>query len=147
VQWGERIAGTRANIQSVSLTEGGDLLLSGLFSEEINMGPLKLSNFDGFQNYITCLETNTVTSISDFKGSDKLRIYPNPAGDLITFLDIPDSFDFYYQVYHLNGSFAAAGIVKNDGSVHIGNLPAGNYVLLLKGRDNGSLYQGKFIKL
>jgi hypothetical protein len=108
---------------------------------------LKLSNFDGFQNYITCLETNTVTFINDYTGTENFRIYPNPAGDFITFQNIPGSFDFNYQVFHLNGSLVAAGIIRNGGNIQTGNLPAGQYVVQFKGRDNGSLYKGIFIKL
>jgi len=48
VVWGQQISGTRASVQSLAFNLEDELLLSGLFTEEVTLGHLKLSNFDGF---------------------------------------------------------------------------------------------------
>ncbi len=78
VLWGDQITGTRANIQSVAMNGQDELLLSGLFTEEVNMGPLKLSNFEGFQNYVTCLRTEVFTSVNRDLKMINLKDFPEP---------------------------------------------------------------------
>jgi hypothetical protein len=136
VLWGEQITGTRANIQSMAMSMQGELHLSGLFSEDVILGPLKLSNWDGFQNYVTCLQTGAVTSVSQVPGIPGSRVFPNPAKEKIRILTPLKDAQYEYQVYNINGSMVSSGRINSDPYIDISFLPSGLYILRLNSIEN-----------
>jgi hypothetical protein len=146
VLWGEQVTGTRANIQAISMSGQGELLLSGLFSEDITMGPLKLTNYDGFRNYITCLDTETVTFIENEIPGGELTLFPNPAKDYLRITGNPEGSPTGYIIYSIYGSLASSGNLSHGNSVYTGALCPGRYILQLTGPGTGSGFSGQFVK-
>jgi hypothetical protein len=146
VEWGEQISGTRANIQSLALTSQDKLLFSGLFSEEITMGPLKLTNFDGFRNYITCLDTETVTYIPHQNPIGNFRIYPNPVNDYLRFSTDVEGIAMRFMICNSGGSVVSRGIVIPGNTISTITLSPGRYILQLTELETGKKLSGQFVK-
>jgi hypothetical protein len=144
--WGEQISGTRANVQSLEMNLQGELLLSGLFTEEVNLGHLKLSNFDGFQNYVTCLQTEIYTSISQSVNNSAVRIFPNPAKERIHLMNFGIVNQYNYLIYNLNGKTVGSGNITDGSFIEVGFLPAGQYLLKLIAPEANTSSSYLFIK-
>lgn len=138
VLWGDQITGTRANIQSVAMNGQDELLLSGLFTEEVIMGPLMLSHFEGFQNYVTCLRTEVFTSVNRDLNMKALKVFPNPASEKIQIMSGFNKGPFDYNIYSVNGFLIASGKVNINDTIDVGFLPSGTYYLRLNRPDEGS---------
>ena len=146
VQWGEQITGTRANVQALSISSQGELLLSGLFSEEIIMGHLSLSNFDTFRNYLTSLDTETLTFIGDPITNTGLTIFPNPAHDQLRFTGDFNGKVKEYRIYNVGGTMVSSGKTGEENSVVTNTLPGGAYILQVHDPLTGTMHYGKFVK-
>ena len=85
------------------------------------------------------------TVIQDFKSVDDIRIYPNPASNLIN-IDYPQTFlGATYEILDLNGRKVAEGVLENNTiSLNSNNMPAGEYILRI--RKDGALKTLSFIK-
>ena len=132
VIWGQQISGARASIQAMAMDSQDKLLLSGLFSEDVTFGALKLSNFDGFHNYISRLETGVFAKIGQRLNVQNPLVYPNPAKDVIHITNPVKKRSFTYAIYSATGSKMNSGILYDDKEINISFLPAGQYVLQLE---------------
>jgi hypothetical protein len=128
--WGDTISGARANLQSIELTSQEELLLSGLFSEEVRMGSLSLSYYNGFKNYITSLQTNIYTSVRPYEQRDiTALIYPNPVSDILH-LRFSGEAAGEYSISSASGQLVMKGVLLPEG-IDISKLPAGQYIINL----------------
>lgn len=146
VKWGEQISGTRANIQTLSMSSQGELLFSGLFSEEIVMGPLKLTNFDGFRNYITCLDIETVTFINQDNSRGDFIIYPNPVKDYLRFSSAAAAGEVGFMICNSGGSVVSSGIITPGNIINTITLSPGRYIMQLTDPETGKRLSGQFVK-
>lgn len=81
------------------------------------------------------IEGVVVTDLNEELRSDRLRVYPNPAKDLL-FVAMPSGAsdgDFETQLYHLNGMVSSPPL--QNGAIHVADLEPGIYLLKLKYRD------------
>lgn len=146
VQWGEQITGTRANVRAVSVNPGGEMILSGMFTEELNFGPLTLSNFEHYRNYIACLNTGLVAGVTDVHSRCHLIIYPNPSNSRL-FIGFGDAISWlHYFIYAMNGSLTLEGIAISPATIDISSIPEGQYLIRLTGKNNQPAESQKFIK-
>lgn len=146
VLWGQQISGTRASIQSLALNSGGELLLSGLFTEEVILGPLKLSNFDGFRNYVACMQTEVYTGTGPMVNIKDLRVFPNPGRDIIRINDPGQFNQVNYLIFNGNGSLVLSGVANSGESIDISPLPAGRYLMRLADPGEYAARSCSFIK-
>lgn len=138
VSWGERITGTRANVQSLEMNLQGELLISGLFSEDVTLGKLTLSHFDGFQNYVTCLNTGTYTYIGHTFSIPGLKVFPNPASDHVQVLIPGQNISLSYSIYNAGGHLVTNGAVSTGDYIDLSMFPAGHYLLRFSGNEEWS---------
>lgn len=136
VLWGRQISGTRANIKALEMAPQGKLLLSGLFTEEMTLGPFSLSHYEGFRDYFTTLETGLYTSIYQPNVPVSCSIYPNPLHDRLTVAweGAHDRAD--YLICSLDGRLLAKGSVSKGGVIDVGDVPAGAFVFSLSENAN-----------
>jgi WD40 repeat protein len=146
VQWGDSISGTRANVQSIAMSDQGELLLSGLFTEEVRMDPLKLSSFNGFQNYVTCLHTGILAKVDQIDAIRRIKVFPNPATDQIRIIDQFKSSVLYYKIFTGSGSQVISGTIGADENIDVGFLSAGQYLLQLFDPEEDTFHTCLFIK-
>lgn len=129
VLWGQQISGARASIQSTALNSENKLLLSGLFTEEVTFGALKLTNFDGFHNYISSLQTEIFASVAQDLKVPELKVYPNPAKDKVQIVNTGQNSSMNYVIYSATGRPALTGVMVDGENINIGFLPPGQYLL------------------
>lgn len=146
VSWGTQISGTRANVKSMELNHDGDLLLSGLFTEEVHFGALTLSHFDGFLNYVSCLKTSLLTQADQPKKASGLKIFPNPAQNRIRLIFPAPIKTFEYRIYSMDGRIADSGKLGQDQSLDLSGLQAARYLLVIPGLNGEAGYSCSFIK-
>jgi len=146
VLWGQQVSGTRASIQSLALNSQGKLLLSGLFTEEVILGQLKLSNFNGFQNYVACMQTEIYTYTGKTLIIPDLKVFPNPGRDKIQIMNSEQSNYINFMIFSRNGSLVHSGMAGKGESIDIGFLPAGQYLLRLVDPGGNSAQSCSFIK-
>jgi hypothetical protein len=146
VLWSEQISGTRAKVQSIDLNQQDELLISGLFTEEMTLGQLSLSNYDGFRNYVTALHTQLYTSVKLPDGKTSMKVFPNPASDKLHILpDLPGNI-YDYIITDYSGKAVGYGSLNPGGNVDISYLSAGTYILQLKLPGNNRSYHSVFLK-
>lgn len=105
---------------------------------------------DKFYGFIIMLDSETGDVISNVNTHsivpERLKVYPNPVMDHLH-IDLPasDWIDYEnYSIMNLEGVVLRQESLT-DTSIAVGNLPGGQYVLLLHGR--GKVAVGKFVKL
>lgn len=80
VVWGQQVSGARANIQAMSVSDNGRLFMSGLYTEDLFLGPYTLSYFEGFRNYYTAIYTDIYARMEEpLPAQPDLYVFPNPA--------------------------------------------------------------------
>ena len=98
-----------------------------------------------------CLATSNVItapflSNSSFERNNTIKLFPNPANDMIT-ISFEGEFEEYYSIINTLGQVVAIGKeIKNEKQIRISvsNLTTGNYILQMK--INGILEKIKFVK-
>jgi hypothetical protein len=128
------------------MNDQGELLLSGLFSEEIVMGHLSLSNFESFRNYITNLDTETVTFINNNVSEPAFSVYPNPVADHIKVNGDFCNASVEFSIFSFNGSLIENGMISSGDQVFTGKLSPGKYILQIIDPATGSRQSCLFIK-
>ena len=148
VQWVNRVTGVRASVQSVAMDDAGALILSGMFIEDLIFGPITLSNFTDYRNYITRLETDMYTNMPDqsHRGDD-LQIYPNPVIGNINIGGLPSADPILLRIYNLNGNLIHSFIYTPSSPVSVEDLKPGIYFVLAEDVKRSSIFSGKFVKL
>jgi hypothetical protein len=131
VLWGQQVSGARASVQSLALNSQDRLLLSGLFTEDLVFGALTLSNYDGFHNYISSLETDVFASVTKFPGDRDLIVYPNPATHTLQLKDPGNKDKYFYGIYTVAGGLVISGKLNANGNIDISSLTTGQYLLQL----------------
>lgn len=75
------------------------------------------------------------------KADVSLILYPNPSSDIITIrADVKEGSDFYVAIYNMNGNVVKSWTEKSTSSVYLKSipiidLPSGNYILKIDGKD------------
>jgi hypothetical protein len=146
VAWGQQISGTRASLMSVALTGDDELLLSGLFSEELTIGDFQFSIYGGFLNYLTCLKTEIVSSSGNYHKIPQTRIYPNPVTSTFQIFAGNGQKRLNVRITGMNGAFIAEYDVQPGGLVDARNLPEGPYLIRVTDENAASIYSGIIIK-
>lgn len=146
VLWGQQISGARASVQSLALNTQDELLLSGLFTEEVILGNLKLSNFEGYHNYVSDLQTEVFVTVGKDLKVPELKIYPNPAGEKIHIFYPGQNGSVHYVIYSAIGSQVISGTLGINEDIDINMLPAGQYLLRLSAPEENVLRSSLFIK-
>lgn len=146
VIWGEQISGTRANIQAVSDNGSGDLVFSGVFSEIIQMGHLQMTCDEGFKNYLTLLDTETVTFTGEAVEAGHALIFPNPTKDNIKVLNFQSGQATEYKLLNMSGSLLRQGVLGPDNSIPLHDIAKGFYFLQLFDNQSGLLSTETIIK-
>jgi hypothetical protein len=129
VNWGEQITGTRSNVHALAMSGDDEVILSGQFTEEVAFGPLQLSYFEGFKNYITCLQTGVFTRVNDMQAEKSILIYPNPAREKISLVFPGDEDQAEYQILTAGGKQVASGITQSHVAISIDKLSPGLYFI------------------
>ena len=135
--WGKQVSGTRANVKSLEMAPQGKLLLSGLFTEEMTLGPFSLSHYDGFRNYFTTLETGVYTSIADSPGIETIEIFPNPVEHMINISREGAPGKLSYMVIGMDGRLLFQGNARTGGTLDLSSVPSGLFILRLTDLTSG----------
>jgi hypothetical protein len=146
VLWGQQISGARASVQSMALNSQDELLLSGLFTEDVILGNLTLSNFDGFHNYVSSLQTGVFASVGQDLKVPELKVFPNPARDKIQILNPAQNGTVNYEIYSVTGSQVLPGTVHSNEYIDVRILPKGDYLLQLYDPQGSAVRSCLFIK-
>ena len=144
--WGQQISGARASVQSMALNSQDELLLSGLFTEDVILGNITLSNFDGFHNYVSNLLTGVFASVGQDLKVPELKVFPNPARDNIYIINPGQKGSVNYVIYSATGSQVIYGKLVEGENIDVSFLPAGQYLLWLIGTDGNFARSCLFIK-
>jgi hypothetical protein len=139
VLWGQQISGARASVQSMTLNSQDELLLSGLFTEDVILGNLTLSNFDGYHNYIANLQTDVFTTAGKDLKVPELKVFPNPARDMICIVNPGLDNLVNYVIFSATGRHVISGTMNAGNNIDISHLPAGQYLLRLTDSDENSI--------
>jgi hypothetical protein len=90
------------------------------------------------------INSNNITSITNYHQNSTLKIYPNPATDYLRIESLEPLF-LCYKIIDLTGKILLEGTVSENSSyILIGGLQKGFYLLQLKSAD--LTYSFKFIK-
>lgn len=108
------------------------MIIGGIFTGEVNMGPILLESPDYYTNYITKLEWEGTTGNSSTKFDElQVNIFPNPVSDqLHVFCNCNDSFQ--YELINTIGNIVIKGNAQQGSeklSIDISKLPKGLYYL------------------
>lgn len=126
VQWGAAGQGRESVAVAAGLWTAGDFLQVP--------GPYAY-NGDGTQNGIGFWQ---VLSVSDFALSN-LKIYPNPASDVLN-LVYDGTIDIsQYKIYSVDGKVVKFGTIHSNNSIIVSNLRTGFYFLKLTDTSNNSV--------
>jgi hypothetical protein len=82
--------------------------------------------------------------ISDYSVAENVKVYPNPASDIITF-DLPTNDNYQYQITDITGKIVHTGQLINQNTINISNLTHGFYLIYLQHEDR--ILTGKVMKL
>jgi hypothetical protein len=86
--------------------------------------------------------TSSIGSIRNMEGW--LRVYPNPAYDLLT-IDLPGyNGTFNVSVYDLTGKLWQSGRISSGETIDVSRIPEGTYILSIRD-DANNLYRQKLI--
>lgn len=121
-------------------TEAGTKQITPSISSE-NYSDINFLNYNS-ELYLPCYNGNsgvelnklTFDSLSAFSTEKShLKIYPNPATDLVWIQNEGLQKDWNYQLLDLSGKvFQEGKLTSNKSSISIGNYPSGIYILLLQ---------------
>ena len=146
VLWGKQITGPRAGVQSMTVSDDGKLLLSGMFSDTLAFDAIDLSSFSGYRTFITSLAAEIYTGISPvYLVHKNLTIYPNPATSFIKVNGLPNADRVSLFIYNLSGQVLLDGYYNSSDLIFIDGLTPGIYIAKVKDTD-GRIISGTFIK-
>lgn len=110
----------------------GNLIIGGIFSGEVIIGPLLLDSPEYYTNYITKLEwEGTTGKYEPTLDTKNLIIYPNPASDQITVYVNSNVFSSYEILDH-QGRMIRKGSVtagQENITINLSDLSPGIYLL------------------
>ena len=145
ILWGEQITGPYSSVHSIAMNDYGNMVLSGWFTGDVLFGPLSLSNFSGYHNYITGLQTEMFTAIRTPQLSQSLLVFPNPALDKLT-ISYTGNYPLHFNLYDISGRIVMMQEVASGENIDINALPAGYYLYRAARQDNGVIFTGKIIR-
>jgi hypothetical protein len=88
-----------------------------------------------FQSYVNSLDPKTGMKEVSTK---EFTVYPNPVRENLFFQNLPIKEGITYEIHGLNGELLLKGTTDATASVNISDLRPGTYVLMLKGRFEGT---------
>jgi hypothetical protein len=130
--WGKQISGARANTQSISMSEGNEIYVSGFFRDTVNFDDMQLSSTETYKNFMTSVESDIYVGIPRDKEPEKLYVYPNPAGEWLILKDFPSGGN--YRLTSSDGRFIREAAIISD-RISLSGLARGSYVLEVFGSD------------
>ena len=146
VLWGRQISGARGSVQSMSMNDDGELLLSGMFVDTLSFGDLSLVSLTDYRNYISGMITEMYTGIPFFiKPSVKINLFPNPASDRIFISSVEWTGRFHAMIYSSNGEPVLSGYFESGQMIDVSSLKPGMYIVVTV-RDGGIRASSKFLK-
>ncbi len=94
---------------------------------------------------VTEFDVGGTMFLTDNDHREKVRIYPNPANEIITLYYRPISSASVYKLYNTLGNTVAKGEISNDETIlYLDSLPKGLYILIVE--DTGRIHHQKLIK-
>jgi len=144
----------KSQVEAIATHNGLDYYITNEHFETTVMGihfnlPAKLQRVD-LRNYLFPYlsqfgVSDHQTDLQDFKPLHEIRIYPNPASNVI-YIDCPKKLSgMQYEIFNLNGQKVAEGALRERFiSLDDRSMPAGEYVLVI--RKNKIIKTFPFIK-
>lgn len=134
--WGEQVSGPRTTHQAMTVTSEEKVLLSGIFTEDVIFGSDTLSYFDGYRNFVTGLTGDVFTFIPAGQKDPGLKIYPNPARDLVR-VSAQQGSVVRLELFTVQGSLVRELRGENLAEFTVSGLDRGCYILRIT-TDTGS---------
>lgn len=140
--WGEQVSGARTALHDMILNTDGQVMLSGQFTEEVFLGPITLTYFEGFLNYIACLTGDMYTSVNPPEIRKNFGLYPNPVTETVH-LNVEGKIR-KTEVLNLAGELVLISEMKDHRALDVSFLAPGTYFLRVYD-ENGGIMVKKFI--
>ncbi|GLR19514.1 T9SS type A sorting domain-containing protein [Portibacter lacus] len=135
-------------LKNLNLEPGGQITIDTLYKAYRKYNELCLYAIavDGevdadFSNNSTC---KLVLSADASSFAQKVKIYPNPTADVLTFDGIPETSKV--RVLNISGKVISTEMQRYGSKMDVSSLPAGIYILEIVDQDK-KLYIDKFVKL
>jgi len=125
--WGDQVSGARASLHSMTMNSSNQLMMSGLFTEEVILGPWTLSYFEGFRNWVACLSGDIFTGIATGPSRMDMKVFPNPVRETV-FFNSPEKIT-RLEVYDAIGSVRFTREGKDITGIDVSGLAPGTYFL------------------
>jgi hypothetical protein len=147
VLWGEQVSGARALLHSMDVDDQGEVILSGWFTEDLFFGPLLLSNFTGYRNFLSGLQSELFTrTYPDPATHNDALLYPNPVHDRLS-VQIPDTAGAdRFKISDHTGRTVLMGKYTHGRPIEVDRLPGGIYFLQVFNGQGQSITSGSFIR-
>ncbi len=147
VLWGEQVSGARALLHSMDVDGQGEVILSGWFTEDLFFGPLLLSNFTGYRNFLSGLQSELFTrTYPDPANRYDALLYPNPARDRLFVRVIETAQPDRFHITDHSGRTVLTGSLHGSSSIDVGGLTAGIYFLRAYDGKGTIVASGTFIR-
>jgi len=127
--WGDQISGERALTESMIKNNADELFVSGMFQGELTFGGIMIESGSDYNNFLSGVATETMTSIPDQGIYSEIKIYPNPAGGHINITATDQNSKLDYSLMNMMGQTIMSGSFIGHSKIDLGNITAGNYVL------------------
>lgn len=127
--WGDQISGVSAMAESMIKNSNDELFISGMFREELTFGDTVLNTGQDNRNFLSGVDTETMTFIPEGKYKHDIKIYPNPAKDYIRIETIEENDSYTLRLFNLQGSILIQKAVHGSSSMDISHLSSGIYFL------------------
>ncbi len=143
----QQISGARASNQDMAINGDHELFLSGMYTESLVFGDITLEHLDGFINYLSRLNVDVITGISQKPESKNLGIYPNPFRSKISFSGFDKGSEYKVMVFDLMGRMVYQQYLTEGNEADLSTLSKGIYLVRAGVKNESSVLISRIIKL
>jgi len=104
------------------------------------------TNFPNSGDTLTWIINSSPVSIAENADLSSLKIYPNPATDRITINNGENPAGTSWTIFSLDGKMQMTGTFGQSGTIELGNLPCGMYLLHLDGNKSSGTVKFSVMK-
>ena len=72
-------------------------------------------------------------TINEISEQNPVKIYPNPAADILNIVSGENDEPLHYSIANLNGAVVLSGTIENKSSINVSSLPQGVHIIKLQG--------------